>query len=160
MSIFFFFFCVFFFNDTATTEIYTLSLHDALPICKCQKTNLIWKLILRRKHEEFWFHLGGILRFDLIKVTFFSCIGNISKSVNRIYSCSILFQLYAEKWHQLCPSFFDDCLQSHVCPFQAICYERRVYCVEWVKKVVFFPPDCLTKAMDHQTTREWQNEII
>src|SRR5690348_17762447 len=27
------FMCVFFFNDTATTEIYTLSLHDALPIC-------------------------------------------------------------------------------------------------------------------------------
>src|SRR5256885_3658300 len=30
-SILYFFF--FFFNDTATTEIYTLSLHDALPIC-------------------------------------------------------------------------------------------------------------------------------
>src|SRR3712207_7206047 len=35
-----FVFCVvFFFNDTATTEIYTLSLHDALPIsgppCSC-----------------------------------------------------------------------------------------------------------------------------
>src|SRR5437667_5990044 len=29
-SAYFFFF---FFNDTATTEIYTLSLHDALPIC-------------------------------------------------------------------------------------------------------------------------------
>jgi len=28
------FFFFFFFNDTATTEIYTLSLHDALPICK------------------------------------------------------------------------------------------------------------------------------
>src|SRR5437016_14130664 len=28
----------FFFNDTATTEIYTLSLHDALPILSC----LIW----------------------------------------------------------------------------------------------------------------------
>src|SRR3989338_3360449 len=27
------YFFVFFFNDTATTEIYTLSLHDALPIC-------------------------------------------------------------------------------------------------------------------------------
>src|SRR5687768_18106415 len=26
------FFVIFFFNDTATTEIYTLSLHDALPI--------------------------------------------------------------------------------------------------------------------------------
>src|SRR6266511_3233940 len=31
---FFFFFFFFFFNDTATTEIYTLSLHDALPICE------------------------------------------------------------------------------------------------------------------------------
>src|SRR6267154_6150794 len=28
-----FYFIFFFFNDTATTEIYTLSLHDALPIC-------------------------------------------------------------------------------------------------------------------------------
>src|SRR3712207_7463382 len=27
------FYVIFFFNDTATTEIYTLSLHDALPIC-------------------------------------------------------------------------------------------------------------------------------
>src|SRR2546426_9297385 len=26
---------IFFFNDTATTEIYTLSLHDALPIYEC-----------------------------------------------------------------------------------------------------------------------------
>src|SRR5689334_24153382 len=26
--------CSFFFNDTATTEIYTLSLHDALPISR------------------------------------------------------------------------------------------------------------------------------
>src|SRR5947209_15447959 len=30
ITLFLFFF---FFNDTATTEIYTLSLHDALPIC-------------------------------------------------------------------------------------------------------------------------------
>ncbi len=29
-------FIVFFFNDTATTEIYTLSLHDALPIFEAQ----------------------------------------------------------------------------------------------------------------------------
>ena len=33
MYILLFLFC-FFFNDTATTEIYTLSLHDALPISK------------------------------------------------------------------------------------------------------------------------------
>src|SRR5690349_22144423 len=29
----------FFFNDTATTEIYTLSLHDALPICRARATS-------------------------------------------------------------------------------------------------------------------------
>src|SRR2546430_3463718 len=29
---------LFFFNDTATTEIYTLSLHDALPICIMAKS--------------------------------------------------------------------------------------------------------------------------
>src|SRR2546428_6249961 len=32
ISLFFFIYFFFFFNDTATTEIYTLSLHDALPI--------------------------------------------------------------------------------------------------------------------------------
>src|SRR5256885_16465302 len=32
-------FSFFFFNDTATTEIYTLSLHDALPICVLTPAN-------------------------------------------------------------------------------------------------------------------------
>src|SRR5690348_17729690 len=31
------FFVHFFFNDTPTTEIYTLSLHDALPISRCSE---------------------------------------------------------------------------------------------------------------------------
>src|ERR1035441_10939985 len=31
----------FFFNDTATTEIYTLSLHDALPICSNEIHNYL-----------------------------------------------------------------------------------------------------------------------
>src|SRR5438270_5185368 len=33
----FLYFFFFFFNNTATTEIYTLSLHDALPICSCRR---------------------------------------------------------------------------------------------------------------------------
>src|SRR5688572_33496427 len=33
----FLFFFFFFFNDTATTEIYTLSLHDALPILGAER---------------------------------------------------------------------------------------------------------------------------
>src|SRR6266446_9346693 len=37
------FFFFFFFNDTATTEIYTLSLHDALPICYTSRcSSLSW----------------------------------------------------------------------------------------------------------------------
>src|SRR2546429_9703135 len=35
------FFFFFFFNDTATTEIYTLSLHDALPIWRSLSLTLI-----------------------------------------------------------------------------------------------------------------------
>src|SRR2546422_2370290 len=34
-------FSFFFFNDTATTEIYTLPLHDALPICTTSSTCLV-----------------------------------------------------------------------------------------------------------------------
>src|SRR5438093_896315 len=42
---------IFFFNDTATTEIYTLSLHDALPIClRCQLASLLQAIVeLKRK---------------------------------------------------------------------------------------------------------------
>src|SRR6266576_4658685 len=38
---------LFFFNDTATTEIYTLSLHDALPIFG----NLDAELLFERHHQ-------------------------------------------------------------------------------------------------------------
>src|SRR5256885_6200169 len=36
----------FFFNDTATTEIYTLSLHDALPICQSVELamGVLWRM--------------------------------------------------------------------------------------------------------------------
>src|SRR2546422_11516842 len=37
----------FFFNDTATTEIYTLSLHDALPILRL-RPQPIWSALARR----------------------------------------------------------------------------------------------------------------
>src|SRR5690606_41894746 len=37
-----------FFNDSATTEIYTLSLHDALPIC-CRAYPLQWPCLRDRR---------------------------------------------------------------------------------------------------------------
>src|SRR6266536_5995612 len=36
----------FFFNDTATTEIYTLSLHDALPIFSRERRGVLLRLVL------------------------------------------------------------------------------------------------------------------
>src|SRR2546430_17058568 len=43
------FFSFFFFNDTATTEIYTLSLHDALPIYVSTRGSV--ELIRRAKEQ-------------------------------------------------------------------------------------------------------------
>src|SRR6266568_8776122 len=48
---------IFFFNDTATTEIYTLSLHDALPIsiapsAACARAARSARSLRRRTREE------------------------------------------------------------------------------------------------------------
>src|ERR1039458_1826840 len=48
---------LFFFNDTATTEIYTLSLHDALPIC--QETDKV-----KRQAERQSPFRGGLFRSE------------------------------------------------------------------------------------------------
>src|SRR5476651_2887342 len=51
----FLFFFFFFFNDTATTEIYTLSLHDALPISTLSPFPRRWGVPLtfpRSRSEE------------------------------------------------------------------------------------------------------------
>src|SRR5690348_17892272 len=54
-----FYFAFLFFNDTATTEIYTLSLHDALPICG--QTRIFLAVYLdrgpRQKHRLFYIGL-------------------------------------------------------------------------------------------------------
>src|SRR3989441_13333425 len=54
------YFSFFFFNDTATTEIYTLSLHDALPI---------------------YFARGGLRRIKA--ETFLDCISQVTETKNK-----------------------------------------------------------------------------
>src|SRR5258708_11674615 len=49
------FFFFFFFNDTATTEIYTLSLHDALPISR-QPARIGASLLLQAHQGQQLFH--------------------------------------------------------------------------------------------------------
>src|SRR5256885_12140911 len=62
--------CFFFFNDTATTEIYTLSLHDALPI---SPRGLFWfnhqhspglTIPSRTRSASHWPHAAGRTRRD------------------------------------------------------------------------------------------------
>src|SRR5467141_459328 len=71
-----FFFCLFlfffFFNDTATTEIYTLSLHDALPISHPHGPAVL--SLLAAQDGSLWmgFGSGGIGRFRDGQVTHFA----------------------------------------------------------------------------------------
>src|SRR4029434_11359742 len=72
--------CLIFFNDTATTEIYTLSLHDALPICSLSASppslsfclsslSLLLPLPLRSEEHtsELQSHLNLVCRLLLVK---------------------------------------------------------------------------------------------
>src|SRR5256885_12789354 len=55
----------FFFNDTATTEIYTLSLHDALPIFACPADPLLAEACRTNRKwmgPTFWVALGFLDR--------------------------------------------------------------------------------------------------
>src|SRR5256885_4385777 len=50
----------FFFNDTATTEIYTLSLHDALPIYQTQWDKIVLNCECYMHSQE----IGGVQRSE------------------------------------------------------------------------------------------------
>src|SRR3712207_7245868 len=55
---------IFFFNDTATTEIYTLSLHDALPICLAHTPVDHDQLAVRKERPLALFHLHRRMPID------------------------------------------------------------------------------------------------
>src|SRR6202012_6195950 len=53
-----------FFNDTATTEIYTLSLHDALPICRREVQTLSRDLSAPEPHHQHTVQTQAVLRSE------------------------------------------------------------------------------------------------
>src|SRR5437667_11128546 len=69
-------FFFFFFNDTATTEIYTLSLHDALPIFSLRQN------AAKRKH-------GNISKTTSFMRTPFLCAADIDRKSTRLNSSHI-----------------------------------------------------------------------
>src|SRR6478735_5444551 len=78
MFIVYVFLFFFFFNDTATTEIYTLSLHDALPT-----------YAMARGWNEFWLAWIGV---DLVGVPFAFATDYVPTAV--LYTFYGLFVLY------------------------------------------------------------------
>src|SRR2546426_12532199 len=81
-SLFFFFF---FFNDTATTEIYTLSLHDALPISPIFVGTLAPLSILTEKRSN------GLKRFRL------QCFRSEEHTSELQSPCNLVCRLLLEK---------------------------------------------------------------
>src|SRR5258708_39872326 len=61
----------FFFNDTATTEIYTLSLHDALPICSTRLNNTNNFTVGAGAHEMYFKSGAGAFNLYGNSLTFF-----------------------------------------------------------------------------------------
>src|SRR5205809_5681687 len=58
----FLYFLFFFFNDTATTEIYTLSLHDALPISHVSEEEPRVREVVEHPAEDQAQRVGGGVR--------------------------------------------------------------------------------------------------
>src|SRR5688572_32731722 len=85
---------LFFFNDTATTEIYTLSLHDALPICDALMKMDPERFIAVMSHWREYFVRGADLpvigaseqELKAIKVPAFIIPGNEDRKSTRLNS--------------------------------------------------------------------------
>src|SRR5258708_9085217 len=76
---------VFFFNDTATTEIYTLSLHDALPILLAALISLpisLNGLGVREGAAVVLFQLAGLTREQAFSVPFLTYVDRKSTRLN------------------------------------------------------------------------------
>src|SRR3712207_8508126 len=72
----------FFFNDTATTEIYTLSLHDALPISLGSHTRHFHQCLARIERSVFGAVVDNVLRqLDRKSTRLNSSHANISYAV-------------------------------------------------------------------------------
>src|SRR5256885_12215789 len=87
-----FVFFFFFFNDTATTEIYTLSLHDALPI---------WRFFSAQLEREFMRlqRLGEPLSLVMMDVDHFKAYNDRSEEhTSELQSpCNLVCRLLLEK---------------------------------------------------------------
>src|SRR5215213_12017473 len=90
------FFFFFFFNDTATTEIYTLSLHDALPISSDGTTGLHPRVAMTAGGDAVatWSARSEEHTSELQSLTNLVCRLLLEKKKKHIYS--FLFPIYTK----------------------------------------------------------------
>src|SRR6267143_5825778 len=78
----------FFFNDTATTEIYTLSLHDALPISTAAAAKTRWPMAMGiTVSVSLWTTAKG-LRTWATFFTLFQTSGISHKTIRQVPRCA------------------------------------------------------------------------
>ena len=100
------FFVVFFFNDTATTEIYTLSLHDALPIwfrwniTRKFATIIIYNIGEKENSSEFFSTKD-------YKISYFETEPKLTFQPNTSFRMSLMFK-YTEKRNKLITEYSGD----------------------------------------------------
>src|SRR2546421_5722851 len=85
------FFFFFFFNDTATTEIYTLSLHDALPISAPKA--MLTVLLMKMQENDF----SHETMRDLVGEVANMISGNVRRDFGRDFVISVPSVLSGEK---------------------------------------------------------------
>src|SRR5256885_3452641 len=90
---FYVFFFFFFFNDTATTEIYTLSLHDALPIFITLNVNGV-----RSAAKKGLFRWLAAQRADVVCLQEMKCHERSEEHTSELQSpCNLVCRLLLEK---------------------------------------------------------------
>src|SRR5574337_2173418 len=118
LSLFFFFF-----NDTATTEIYTLSLHDALPICA--RTGMIsvlhtWGQTLSlHPHVHMIIPGGGITQCGVWK--------NAKGEGNYLFPVKAMSIVYKNKFMEKLKQFLETQKQA-----MDVTLRRKLYNYKWV----------------------------
>src|SRR2546427_5425836 len=91
---------VFFFNDTATTEIYTLSLHDALPICVDQPEEYFGHFLLGEAGVTRPLEQPGDTRLDRKSTRLNSSHSQISYAVfclKKKTSCQAIIMIWSKR---------------------------------------------------------------
>src|SRR2546429_6912981 len=112
----YFSFFFFFFNDTATTEIYTLSLHDALPISTpsakstaCPSTpcrprsSRTWRSEEHTSELQSRLHLVCRLLLEKkkiknIHITIELSLSKTQRNISRLLSCAYAYK-FTQYWH-------------------------------------------------------------